>query len=127
VCATQRSTPPRLPVPIVDDDALAVSVSAAPHTVEEGSPAGFDFTLGGAISSEVTLEWATADGTVTIGALADLGYSVSYGQADPYTLPGSTSSRLQAASLEIDLGNHVREGPFFELDPPEQDIPVITP
>ena len=64
---------------------------------------------------------------VTIAALADLGYSVSYGQAESYTLPGTTSSRLEAAGREIDLGDDVWEGPVYEVDVPEQNIPVITP
>ena len=64
---------------------------------------------------------------VSIGALADLGYSVSYGQAESYTLPSTTSSRLEAAGHEIDLGNDIRQGPVFVVDVPEQDIPVITP
>ena len=63
---------------------------------------------------------------VTIGALADLGYSVSYGQAESYTLPSTTSSRLEADAHEIHLGNDIRQGPIFVVDIPEQDIPVIT-
>ena len=64
---------------------------------------------------------------VSIAALADLGYSVSYAGAESYTLPSSSSSRLEAAGHEIDLGNDIRQGPVFEVDIPEQHLPVITP
>ena len=57
--------------------------------------------------------------------VGDLGYS--YGQAESYTLPSTTSSRLEAAGHEIHLGNDIRQGPVFVVDIPEQDVPVITP
>ena len=52
---------------------------------------------------------------------------VSYGPAESYTLPSTTSSRLEAAGHEIHLGNDIRQGPVFVVDIPEQDVPVITP
>jgi hypothetical protein len=35
---------------------------------------------------------------VTVGALADLGYSVNYAAADPFTLPGGSTSAIVSAS-----------------------------
>ena len=57
--------------------------------------------------------------TVTIAALADLGYSVDYTQADSYSLP-STQSLLRAHSVqdELHLGDHIRRGPVIEVDVP---------
>ena len=84
---------------IIDDDALAVTVTAAPHTVEEGSPAGFAVTLTGAISSEVTLEWATADGTARAGA----DYEAVAGGTLTFRPDAAPTRRLAVKTLQDDL------------------------
>ena len=84
---------------IIDDDALAVTVTAAPHTVEEGSPAGFAVTLTGAISSEVTLEWATADGTARAGA----DYEAVAGGTLTFRPDAAPTGRLAVRTLQDDL------------------------
>ena len=84
---------------IIDDDALAVTVTAAPHTVEEGSPAGFAVTLTGAISSEVTLEWATADGTARAGA----DYEAVAGGTLTFRPDAAPTRRLAVRTLQDDL------------------------
>ena len=101
------------------------------HGPVYGSAAGLDAHWREAVFASELMTPSITSGEplsrVTIAALADLGYSVSYGQAESYTLPGTTSSRLEAAGREIDLGDDVWEGPVYEVDIPEQNIPVITP
>ena len=67
---------------------------------------------------------------ITIAALADLGYSVDYTQADSYTLPGSSSvvgSQLSEPVLPPSLHIHDEgiRGSVERTGLPEQDIPVI--
>ena len=63
---------------------------------------------------------------VTIAALADLGYSVDYTQAESYTLPSTsltTSSLLRFALApddELHLGDDIRQGPVIVAGHPEQ-------
>ena len=67
---------------------------------------------------------------VTIAALADLGYSVDYTEAESYTHPGGSQSRLKAARAaedEIHLGDDIRRGPIVVAELPDQHIPVIAP
>ena len=67
---------------------------------------------------------------VTIAALADLGYSVDYTQAESYTLPSESQSRLRsarAAEDEIHVGDDIRRGPTVVAELPVQHIPVISP
>jgi hypothetical protein len=62
---------------------------------------------------------------VTIAALADLGYSVDYTQAESYTLPSSsttTSALLGAVPALPDglhLGNDIRQGPQIVAEYPD--------
>ena len=68
--------------------------------------------------------------TVTIAALADLGYSVDYTEADSYTLPSESQSLLRsarAAEDEIHVGDDIRRGPAVVAELPDQHIPVISP
>ena len=55
---------------------------------------------------------------ITIQALADLGYTVNAGLADPYTLPSPHLAAARAAeeAPTIDLRNDVHRGPVFEID-----------
>ena len=67
---------------------------------------------------------------VTIAALADLGYSVDYTQAESYTLPSESQSRLRsarAAEDEMHVGDDIRSGPIVVAELPDQHIPVISP
>ena len=67
---------------------------------------------------------------VTVAALADLGYSVDYGEADSYTLPSGSQSQLKAARTaqdEIHVGDDIRSGPVVVAELPDQHVPVITP
>ena len=67
---------------------------------------------------------------MTIAALADLGYSVDYTEADSYTLPSGSQARLKsarAAEDEIHVGDDIRSGPIVVAEVPDQHIPVITP
>ena len=68
--------------------------------------------------------------TVTIAALADLGYSVDYTEADSYTLPSESQSLLRsarAAEDEVHVGDDIRRGPIVVAELPDQHIPVISP
>ena len=68
--------------------------------------------------------------TVTIAALADLGYSVDYTEADSYTLPSESQSLLRsarAAEDEVHVGDDIRRGPTVVAELPDQHIPVISP
>ena len=68
--------------------------------------------------------------TVTIAALADLGYSVDYTEADSYALPSGSQARLKAARAaenQIQVGDDIRSGPIVVAEVPDQPIPVITP
>ena len=58
---------------------------------------------------------------VTIAALADLGYSVDYTQADSFSLPSESRSllRVQSAPDEVHLGDHIRRGPVIVAEMPE--------
>ena len=60
---------------------------------------------------------------VTIAALADLGYSVDYSQAESYTLP--SSSALHPSPLNI--RDEVRRGPVTALPFRDRQIVVIPP
>ena len=61
---------------------------------------------------------------ITIAALADLGYDVDYTQAEPFTLPGS--STLPASStLRLHLHDEVHRGPLPGSAIPNQQIPFI--
>ncbi|MCY4372228.1 MAG: hypothetical protein OXC31_00565 [Spirochaetaceae bacterium] len=60
---------------------------------------------------------------VTIAALADLGYSVDYTQAESYTLPGS--SALHRSPL--DIRDEVRRGPVTRVPFRDQQIVLIPP
>ena len=67
---------------------------------------------------------------VTIAALADLGYSVDYTQAESYTLPSSSSvsgSQLPGTVLPqlLHFRDEVIRGPVEESGIPKQEIPVI--
>ena len=67
---------------------------------------------------------------VTIAALADLGYSVDYTEADSYTLPSESQSLLRsarAAEDEVHVGDDIRRGPIVVAELPDQHIPVISP
>ena len=67
---------------------------------------------------------------VTIAAIADLGYSVDYTEADSYTLPSGSQSRLKAARAaedQIQVGDDIRSGPIVVAELPDQHIPVIAP
>ena len=67
---------------------------------------------------------------VTIAAMADLGYSVDYTEAESYTLPSGSQSRLRsarAAEDEIHVGDDIRRGPTVVAELPDQHIPVISP
>ena len=58
---------------------------------------------------------------VTIAALADLGYSVDYTQAESFSLPRGSRSllRVQSAPDEVHLGDHIRRGPVIVVEMPE--------
>ena len=67
---------------------------------------------------------------MTIAALADLGYSVDYTEADSYALPSGSQARLKAARAaenQIQVGDDIRSGPIVVAEVPDQPIPVITP
>jgi hypothetical protein len=55
---------------------------------------------------------------VTIGAMEDLGYTVNYSAAEPYTDTFKAPQRRPAASIPmIDLGNDVSSGTIYIVDP----------
>ena len=67
---------------------------------------------------------------VTIAAMADLGYSVDYTEAESYTLPSGSQSRLRSARTaedKISVGDDIRRGPAVVAELPDQHIPVISP
>ena len=69
---------------------------------------------------------------ITIQSMADLGYPVDVGLADPFTLPG-TGPQAVAPSAEggpgsgiIDLGDDLYRGPVFVMDPGGRVARVIN-
>ncbi|MCY4484783.1 MAG: hypothetical protein OXC12_18070, partial [Spirochaetaceae bacterium] len=66
---------------------------------------------------------------VTIAALADLGYSVDYTEAESYSLPSSTILRSQLPDTALPGLPHfrdvVRRGPLIQWETLQPTIPVI--
>ena len=76
-----------------------------------------------------TIESTARLSKVTIAALADLGYSVDYTEAESYTLPSSSAhpSRLPGSALPAvpRFRDEVRRGPVAGRELLEQEIPII--
>jgi hypothetical protein len=54
---------------------------------------------------------------MTIASMEDLGYTVNYAAADPYSKTFSSAAALRAAELPpLDLGDHLYHGPLFSVD-----------
>ncbi|MYC13745.1 MAG: hypothetical protein F4Y39_08465 [Gemmatimonadetes bacterium] len=52
---------------------------------------------------------------ITIQALADMGYVVDVGQADPYTLPGASATKIVAFPYDWMCGGQM-QGPVYMVD-----------
>ncbi|MCY4375101.1 MAG: hypothetical protein OXC31_15170 [Spirochaetaceae bacterium] len=65
--------------------------------------------------------------TVTIAALADLGYHVDFTHAEAYTLPGGTPFRVAGELQELHLGDDIRRGPTGVALTSPQPIPRVYP
>ena len=67
---------------------------------------------------------------VTLAALADIGYSVDYSEAESYTLPSRSQLQAKAAhdaEEDIHLGDDILRVPIIVVEPSDQHVPVITP
>lgn len=52
---------------------------------------------------------------VTVGQFEDLGYTVDYGEADPYSQ--TFSLQAQGGTPSLDLSNDIWNGPLWVVDP----------
>lgn len=59
---------------------------------------------------------------LTIGALADLGYSVDYSKADPYTVPTQSGRRLRKKKGVLFHGSNPADLPFGSEEVTENDL-----
>ena len=128
----------------VENDTQTYSNSLVGGSVRSASSPGGRF-FGGATNASLDGHWresvfdtevmatrvAGSDklSKVTIAALADLGYSVDYTEAESYSLPSSTILRSQLPDTALPglphFRDEVRRGPLIQWETLQPTIPII--
>ncbi len=98
-------------VTVVEDDAPTLSVEAS-ESVEDGGSLTFEVTLSLESSSEVTVDYATSDGSGAAGARAGLDYTASSGTL---TFPANSTASRQIVVDITDDGEDEEEEELFRL------------
>ena len=98
-------------VTVVEDDAPTLSVEAS-ESVEDGGSLTFEVTLSLESSSEVTVDYATSDGSGAAGARAGLDYTASDGTL---TFPANSTASRQIVVDITDDGEDEEEEELFRL------------